>query len=140
MILQSFSRRTVGGVALALGEIVAVHAVLVFDLTDDWLDGGAPFQLAFDLDCDAALQAGGEDVPVVKTWNLRAGGALWPLLPASARTRLMPAPVRASMSGSTVSSVWRSFGRPGSVLAWMANWPPFERLSVVAVEALTPNS
>jgi hypothetical protein len=35
------------------------------------------------------------------------------------------------MSGITVASVWPSYGFPGSALAWMANWPPAARRSVV---------
>jgi hypothetical protein len=31
-------------------------------------------------------------------------------------------------------------GLPGSALAWMANWPPLQRLRVVATLTLTPNS
>ncbi len=45
-----------------------------------------------------------------------------------------------SMSGMTVASVWPSSGLPGRAFACSAKWPPFERLSVVATETLTPNS
>ena len=78
--------------------------------------------------------------PVVKTRSLYMPGALWPRYPASARMRLRVAPVSASISGITVARVWPSYGRPGSALAWIANWPPLQRLRVVAMEALTPNS
>ena len=39
----------VDGVALAVPEIVAAHAVLGFEMTDDGLDGGSPAHLALDL-------------------------------------------------------------------------------------------
>ena len=39
----------VGGVAVAVPEIVAGHSMLGLEMADDRLDGGAPAQLAFDL-------------------------------------------------------------------------------------------
>src|SRR5271166_3952012 len=54
------------------------------------------------------------------------------------RARL--APIWVSISGILVSSVWPSYGLPGSVLTWAMNWSPFERASVVATDTLTPNS
>jgi hypothetical protein len=55
----------VGGVAVAVSEVVPVHSVLVLDMADDWLDGGASFHLAFDLRGDSALLASGEDMEPV---------------------------------------------------------------------------
>ena len=46
---------------MAAGEIVAVHAVLVLEMADDGLDGGAASHLTFDLRGDAALLLGGVD-------------------------------------------------------------------------------
>ena len=54
---------------MCVGEPVAVHSMLIFDVADDRFDGGASFHLAFDLRGDAALLAGGEDMEVVKTWK-----------------------------------------------------------------------
>jgi hypothetical protein len=35
-------------------KIVAAYAVLGFEMTDNWFDGGAPPQLTFDLLCEWA--------------------------------------------------------------------------------------
>jgi hypothetical protein len=40
-----------------MGEIIAAHAMLGFDVADDRLDGGPSPQLAFDALADAALLA-----------------------------------------------------------------------------------
>jgi hypothetical protein len=45
------------GIAGLMGEIVAAHAVLGFEMSDDRLDGGASSQLALDDLGDAALLA-----------------------------------------------------------------------------------
>ena len=50
---------------MAAGEIVSVHAVLVLEMADDWLDGGAASHLAFDVGCDAALLLGRIDFELV---------------------------------------------------------------------------
>ena len=55
-----------------MGEVVAAHAVMFFEVADDRLDGGASFELALDLRCDAALLAARVDLELVM------GGALWP--------------------------------------------------------------
>ena len=39
----------IGGVTLTMPEVVAVHAMVGFEMSDHGLDGGAPAQLAFDL-------------------------------------------------------------------------------------------
>ena len=39
----------VDGVAGAVSEIIAAHAVLGLEMADDRLDGGPPLELAFDL-------------------------------------------------------------------------------------------
>jgi hypothetical protein len=36
---------------VAVGEIVAAHSMLFFEMADDGLDGGAAFHLSFDLRC-----------------------------------------------------------------------------------------
>lgn len=46
-VLPSSCEEGVDDVALGLGEIVAVHAVTVLDMADDWLDGDSPLHLAF---------------------------------------------------------------------------------------------
>src|SRR5262245_38047312 len=45
-----------------MGEIIAAHAVLFLEMTDDGLDRRPAFELAFDLRRDAALLAGGVDL------------------------------------------------------------------------------
>ena len=50
---------------MAVGEIVAVHAVLVLEMADDGLDGGAASHLAFDVRGDAALLLGRVDFELV---------------------------------------------------------------------------
>jgi hypothetical protein len=57
----------VDGVAACMGEVIAAHAGVFLEVTDDRLDGGASFELALDLRRDAALLAA-----------LCSGGALWP--------------------------------------------------------------
>jgi hypothetical protein len=47
----------VGGIALAVPEIVAAHSMLGFEMADDGLDRGAPSQFAFDLGRHAPLLA-----------------------------------------------------------------------------------
>jgi hypothetical protein len=48
-----------------MGEIIAAHAVLLLEVTDDGLDGGPSFELALDLWRDVALVAGGVDLELV---------------------------------------------------------------------------
>ena len=55
-----------------VGEVVAAHAVLGFDVADHGLDGGAAAQLAFDRSVTRRFW------PEMKTLNLWSGGALWP--------------------------------------------------------------
>jgi hypothetical protein len=45
-----------------MGEMVAAHAVLSLEMTDNPLDGGPPSHLSFDLRGDTALLAAGEDL------------------------------------------------------------------------------
>src|ERR1700739_4744506 len=51
----------VDGIALAVPEIVAAHAVLGFEMADDRFDGGTPAHLALDLWCHAPFLPGDED-------------------------------------------------------------------------------
>jgi hypothetical protein len=44
-----------------VGEVIAAHAVIVFEMSDDGLDGGATFELASDLLIDPSFLAGGAD-------------------------------------------------------------------------------
>ncbi len=48
-----------------MGEVVAAHAVMFFEVADDRLDSGAPFEVALDLRRDAALLAGRVDLELV---------------------------------------------------------------------------
>ena len=49
----------------AMGEVIAAHAVVFFEVADDGLDGGPSFEFALDLRRDAALLAGGVDLELV---------------------------------------------------------------------------
>ena len=51
----------VGNVAPTVPEIVAAHAVLGFEMTDDGLDGRPAAQFALDSGCHPSLLAGDED-------------------------------------------------------------------------------
>jgi hypothetical protein len=62
----------VDGIATRMGEIVAAHAVIIFEMPDHRLDGGAALELTLDLRGDATLLAGGVDPEPV------LGRALWP--------------------------------------------------------------
>lgn len=55
----------VDGIALGMGEIVAAHPVLVFDVADHRFDRRSPSHLTLDGRCHAALLAGGEDPELV---------------------------------------------------------------------------
>ena len=55
----------VDGVAGAVSEMIAAHAVLGLEMADDGLDGGPPLELAFDLGRDAALLTCGKDPELI---------------------------------------------------------------------------
>src|SRR5579872_22419 len=55
----------VDGIAAGMGEIIAAHAVILFEVPDDGLDGRAPSHVTFDLRGHAALLAGGVDFELV---------------------------------------------------------------------------
>ena len=47
-LLNTGGEHGVDGVGHRVGEIVAAHAVVVFEMADERLDGGVAFELAFD--------------------------------------------------------------------------------------------
>ena len=51
-VVTGGGKHGVGGVAGAVGEIIAAHAVLFLEMADDGLDGGSPSHLALDLGRD----------------------------------------------------------------------------------------
>ena len=53
------------GIAARMGEIIAVYAVILLEVRDDGLDGGALYHVTFDLWGDAALLVGGVDFELV---------------------------------------------------------------------------
>lgn len=55
----------IDGVAGAVGEIVSLHAMIGFEMSDDGFDGRSPPHLAFDLGRHAAFLARGEDPELV---------------------------------------------------------------------------
>lgn len=52
----------IAGIAGAMGELVAAHAVMLLKMADDRFDGGAALEGALDLRGDAAPLAGGIDL------------------------------------------------------------------------------
>ena len=118
---------------MAAGEIVAVHAVLVLEMADDGLDGGAASHLAFDLWGHAALLLGGVDFELVFGRGVVAAvaGVGVEALDGVAEECLD----RRNDAGEGVSVVV-----PGSACTWVTNWPPLQRFKVVATLTLTPNS
>jgi len=56
-----------------VGEIIAAHAVIVFEMSDDGLDGGSALHLAVYLWCDAALLPRSEDAELVIGGGARCG-------------------------------------------------------------------
>ena len=90
----------VDGVAGAVSEVTASHAVLGLEVTDHGLDRSTPLELAFDLRCNATLLAGGVDLELVTGRRI--------VYPASVRARSMVSPIICSMAGMTVPSVWPS--------------------------------
>ena len=65
----------VDGIAVAVGEIVAVHAVTVLEVTDDRFDGGAAFHQALDGRGDAAFLPRCEDAQLVYAGRIMAAVA-----------------------------------------------------------------
>ena len=55
----------VDGITLFVGEVVAVHSVFVFEVTDDRFDRCPSPHLAFDCRCHAAFLACGEDLELM---------------------------------------------------------------------------
>ena len=55
----------VDGVAGAVSEVIASHAVLGLEVSDHGLDRSTALELAFDLRCNATLLAGGVDLEPV---------------------------------------------------------------------------
>ena len=58
--------------AACVGEVIAAHAVMFFEMADDGLNGGTPFELALDLRRDAALLAARVDLELVIGWGVVA--------------------------------------------------------------------
>ena len=98
-VISGGGEHGVDGVAVAVGEEVAVHAMIVFGVSDDRLDGGAAFEVSSDGVGDAALLALRVNLELVLFRGVMA------FVAASARMRERTAPVIASMPGRTVSSV-----------------------------------
>ena len=55
-----------------MGEVISAHAVVLLEMADDGLDGGPPFEFAFDLRRDAALLAARVDLELVIRWGVVA--------------------------------------------------------------------
>ncbi len=55
----------VDGIAGAVSEMIAAHAVLGLEMANDRLDGGPPLELAFDLGRDVALLTCGIDPELI---------------------------------------------------------------------------
>ena len=68
----------IDGVAGAVSEVIASHAVFGLKMSDHGLDGGASLELAFDLRCDATLLAGGVDLELVTGRRVVAAVSGWP--------------------------------------------------------------
>jgi len=89
----------VDSVALGMGEAIAVHAVVIFEMPDDRVDGRAALHLAIDGGRDAAHLSGGED-----TQSVDAGHAVASVA-GIGEDAFQVVTVRASISGITVSRV-----------------------------------
>ena len=85
-----------------MGEAIAIHSMVVFDVSDDRLDGRSAFHLAFDGGRDAALLSGGEDTQFVD-----AGRVVAPVA-GIGEDALQGGAGEVFDSGITVSSVWPS--------------------------------
>ena len=55
-----------------MGEIIAAHSMLVFRMADDWLDGGAALEFAFDALGDAPPLPRDEHPELVGLWRIVA--------------------------------------------------------------------
>ena len=55
----------VDGIAGAVSEMIAAHAVLGLEMADHRFDGGAPLEFAFDLGRDAALLTCGKNPKLI---------------------------------------------------------------------------
>jgi hypothetical protein len=98
-VVADGSHDGVGGVTAAVPEIVAVHAVLGFEMADHRLDGGPAAQPAFDPGRHAPFLAGDEDPELVIRRRVVAAVSLV----SEKASRVLPA--SALMSGITVASV-----------------------------------
>ena len=121
-------------VAACVGEVIATHAVMFFEMADDGLDGGPPFELALDLRCDAALLAARVDLELVIGRGVVA--AIAGIGDAAIED---VADERLHLRNDRAQRV-PVIGLPGSAVAWATNCPPAECFTVVAMLTLTPNS
>ena len=125
----------VDGVAAGMGKVVAAHAVVVLEMADHRLDGGAAFERALDLIGDAALLARRVDSePVLGRGVVAAVSGIGDdAIERVADQRLNP---------------WNDRGErmpiigvvPGSATTWATNWPPAECFTSVTTLTFTPNS
>jgi hypothetical protein len=56
-VVADGSENGVDGISAGMGEVIAVHPVVGFEMTDDRLDGGSSFELTLDGLGDTSLQA-----------------------------------------------------------------------------------
>ena len=122
----------VDAVAISAFEIVAPHPMIILEMADHGLDGGATAHLATDGLGDPADLAADPDLEPVRI--VVAAIAL------VAMDRRTAAPVSFSRSAMTGPSVWPSYGLPCSALACSTNCPPLGAVAGVAIDTLQPNS
>jgi hypothetical protein len=113
----------VDGITARVGEIVAAQAVILFEMPDHRLDGGAALELALDLRSDATLLASGIDPePVLGRGVVAAiAGISDDAVEHVADERLHGG----NDAGERVPIV----RVPGSAATCATNWPPVARLN-----------
>jgi hypothetical protein len=98
-VIAGCGEHGIGGVAACMGEVIAAHAVMFFEMADDGLNGGTPFELALDLRRDAALLAGRVDLELV------IGRGVVAAIAGVGDTAIEDVADSACISGMTVASV-----------------------------------
>ena len=82
-----------------MGEVIAAHAVVFLEVADDGLDRSPPFELALDLQRDAALLAARVDL------ELMIGRGVVAAITGIGDAANSTLPMSASICGMTVPSV-----------------------------------
>jgi hypothetical protein len=133
-VIADGSEHGVDRVAGRMGKIIAAHAMLGFHVADDRLDGGPSPQLAFDALGDAALLT--RDINLEAMRSRRVVTAIAAISDDAIKRRADQPLNLGDDDAERVAIIW--FARQGPGVD--DELPAFRSFSVVATDALTPNS